>query len=182
MDDNLLPGIDGETFKIKINKDSFGKKDDVFYEIAEHLNKALMEEQQYYTPAPEDFRLGYEYEIYQPNINKWYKTAIRELMNDSDGDGGFSNAHYQLVLKYGKPEHIRVPYLTAKQIEAEGWSTCKWGWEKKIATSDTTFKWYYLDKNGDSSYIIMNAHDNVLYHGKIPSINEFRFITKLLGL
>lgn len=72
----------------------------------------------YFTPAPEDIRLGYECECLwccaQPR--EWVKITVTQEDNESTKD-----LPIESVLSRLNTGEIRVPYLTPEQIEADGW-------------------------------------------------------------
>jgi len=127
----------------------------------------------YFVPDIEDLRIGYEFE-FQGIPKGWHKMIFKE--DDS-----------LIVMKYNiekLSDAIRVPYLTKEQIEAEGWKEIsKYNYEK-INSNITA---YY----GDDHYLwIMHPGKTILgedylansFKGECKSINEFRYICKLLKI
>jgi len=146
----------------------------------------------YYTPDIEDIRVGYEAEV------NW------EFYRNSDGTksshlNGWKPVIFkgvdEAVRKYHEMGMYRVPYLTKEQIEAEGW-------EKD--TNHPLYKGLLKFKNSNGTYWVRMSDNNkidiicytstegkdiwtlqkrsVIFEGYCPSINEFRYITKLLKI
>lgn len=126
---------------------------------------------EYYTPNIEDIRVGYE-------------TTIRHIDSESDKFKPFiitkDNIGGLGVLN--NMDGFITPYLTKEQIEAEGWRigvgkdyhvtlfrkdkyTAGYNWENK------TLKVVTLEKD---------VH--TIFNGECKSINEFRYICKLIGI
>lgn len=114
----------------------------------------------YFQPEISDIRVGYECEIKPAKSEEfdWMPYII-------NGDNSFKN--------YFK-DSIRTPYLTKKQIEAEGW---EW----------MTSYFYKNHKRLNYDYAsnrlwVWDMFDNKYFDGYCPSVNEFRTITKLLNI
>ena len=135
-------------------------------------------ENKYYTPEITDIRIGYECEI---NESLGYKDEFSRItIGYKEEDGAYTNELSTIVNMiddgYGI---IRTPYLTAEQLEAEGWIV-----ESHIlghyAQKDG---WVLLYDNVDKVAEISEEDDTIIcFSGNCPSINEFRIITKLLGI
>lgn len=132
-----------------------------------------MEEQKYYTPALDDLRIGFNYEIqdkivtdvWRPNtINTWhgYYAALSEIGNN----------------------RVRVPYLTAEQIEAEGWTKC----ESLSGVVRYKKPFYSLSHSASTNNINVTQYAEEdgeafdLFSGKCRCINDLKLICKLLGI
>jgi hypothetical protein len=130
----------------------------------------MKEEDKYYVPEISDFRIGFEYE-FQGIPKGWHKMIFSEEDN-------LKTMRYNIEKL---EDAIRVPYLSKEQIEKEGW--------KQRVTEDDT---WYLGEQRDYDlikarkshyYIIMNNDSDItLFSGEIKSINEFRYICKLLKI
>ena len=153
-------------------------------------------ENKYYTPAIEDLRVGYECECLwvRPEPKTWDKIEVTETDTEE-----YLKLSVQEVIRRVKTGEIRTPYLTKEQIEAEGWV---------FKTTNRIRSWYekpdlFIDAPHSPSHQILAAeliHDSeyntiqirvqlrsdfeyhTFYEGNCPSINEFRTITKLLGI
>lgn len=128
----------------------------------------MSRETKYYTPAPEDIRVGFECEkFYSQGLDLlppgWHKTKLDRWDVAS-------------AIKF--PHDYRVPYLAAEQIEAERWEKSKLvGWEK----GSFEFNRFGRLNSGDiSCYFRFMGKD--IYQGKCRCINDFRLICKLLGI
>ena len=145
----------------------------------------------YFVPDIEDIRVGYEFELikYSSNnygLNKsecsWTKHTLKK--EDIFSSGYKEDSFLETCISYLNSKHLRVPYLTKEQIEAEGWrEVSKFRYEK--INSNITI--YY----GNDHYLwIMHPATTILgekylansFKGEIKSINEFRYICKLLKI
>lgn len=133
-----------------------------------------MENNKYYVPDIEDIHIGYECERIIRIIGEfdteihwdWFKWI---LTDENDVKQAIIHIHA-----------LRTPYLTKGQIEAEGW-------EFKDDNNH-----YYI--SGDHGGYILELEDKhiikiidlfdsePIFYGKCPSINEFRYICKLLNI
>ena len=115
----------------------------------------------YYTPTVEDFRVGFEYDLWSPLTEGFiaFKTSSGSSFN-----GRWEN------------NIIRVPFLTKEAIEADGWV--------EEVKSDN---WTSFIKN-NKEYMFYNFNSKTLniegkiYNANCRCINDFRLIIKLLGL
>lgn len=125
----------------------------------------MNEDDKYYVPDIEDFRIGYEYE----KSNDENKSEWRVEIKDWDFEG------LDFYLREGM---IRVPYLTHEQIKNEGW------------TYTPDFNHYYKNIDDEKGYgidffedyMIISDCGEPIFRGIIKSINEFRYISKLLKI
>jgi len=136
-----------------------------------------MKNEKYYTPNIEDVRVGYEYE-FQGLPKGWHKMIFLE--NDN-----LKTFKYNLKLE----DCIRCSYLTKEQIEAEGWKL----WEYKSMLPDLYYKKHgYAVRFCLNNIIVISeimvgrgmedCWNKTLYEGNCKSINEFRWICKLLKI
>ena len=138
-------------------------------------------ENKYYTPEIEDIRVNYECEMRQADIWEFYRVQNNDCLCDFvDMDG------------------IRTPFLTEKQIEADGWEVYPIVMPNQdwVGFSKDNYMLLYYCLNNDISKpcIKILAKDVTLleWMGNFPemfrvtlpclSINEFRFICKLLKI
>lgn len=138
------------------------------------------EAMKYFTPSIEDIRVGYECEYMIGNQFTPFRFSSPYTIL-----GSFSNM--QAAIETG---HVRVPYLTKEQIEAEGWNH---------RYNDFTFGVFWRSKNEERNYrleydyhshwlsIEMTDKDDTIifaskYLGECKDINTFRYICKLLGI
>jgi hypothetical protein len=144
-----------------------------------------MENNKYFVPDIEDFRFGYEFEKnYSSSGGDWYPTKIVAYLD-------FEGLDF-----YIKEGLLRTPYLTKEQIEAEGWFDVDK--DKSYRTSGFIIKFskgnYMLGFNEETCFVSIMPIDPVkwewintttfwyAYQGECKSINEFRFICKLLKI
>lgn len=147
-----------------------------------------MEEQKYYTPAPEDLRVGFDLEVltrpFARRTSKWNKYILSEKDD------------FKVAVDLITAGDIRVPYLTAEQIEDEGWV-------KQINPA------YFVTERNGFKYQLTSFHDEAqaqevncprchviirinpdpwiidhfqVFRGTIRCINDLRLISKLLGI
>ena len=135
-------------------------------------------EDKYFTPDIEDLKVGYECELdYYTVTATSHNQGWRNYIINRDVD-------FQTMFKAIDSKKIRTPHLTKEQIEAEGWKeTSKCNYEK----IDSNITSYY----GNDHYLwIMHPATTVLgekylansFKGECKSINEFRYICKLLKI
>lgn len=151
-------------------------------------------ENKYYTPDTSDLRVGYEAEISHIDSDIWIPTKWR---HNEEVLSTITN-----LLNYNR--RIRTPFLTKEQIENEGWEFNYLGkndWFKgnipilPYNEIDYPFElWFKLNKYWLGFYksihkiVILEKSDkysegeSILFKGTIPSINEFRYICKLLNI
>lgn len=135
----------------------------------------MNDDNKYYLPNIEDFRVGYEYE-FQGIPKGWHKMIFSEENN-------LKTMKYNIeMLK----DAIRVPYLTKEQIEKEGWKDITLGYQKpglfvgeKIGEDDYLNLCYCFNSKQLQITLI---DDSCLFYGDCKSVNELRYITKLLKI
>lgn len=143
-----------------------------------------MNEEKYYTPDISDLRVGYEFE--RCYITKkgtiWYKYAIKEHCLES----GYSNGDYveseiEKILREIKEDEIRTPFLTKEQIGGEGWEFLyEDAANSVIFTKDSRTLTFV---QGGKEVIIRTLDFNyTFFKGSCPSVNELRYISKLLNI
>jgi len=114
--------------------------------------------EEYYTPDDEDIRIGYEYDLLNSKI----------IIED----------RYDLDIAFDQP--IRTSYLTKEQIEAEGWKK-----QYKKGTWRVYQKYpihIVLMYDEEKHELSIDNDFMILYQGECKSINEFRYICKLLKI
>lgn len=138
-----------------------------------------MENNKYYVPNAKDLHVGYEMEVdygYFTNaeLNTWYPVILK----------GVDSA----VLNYLEKGYYRTPFLTKEQIENEGWETeFNTSFDSVLfyAQRGNLFKLIY---NYDTKILDIWTNDSEddrivgLFRGECKSINEFRYICKLLNI
>lgn len=152
-------------------------------------------ENKYFAPVIEDIRMGYEYEYRVGDKFKWQEGKILNLSTDRDGWG------LSELLYYLEEGNLRVAYLTAEQIEAEGWvglpsvspftgKTNQWRkingiHETGIFNEDHIYAMEYegttlkIQLEWQSSW---NRFTGQIYEGECKCLNTFRYICKLLKI
>jgi hypothetical protein len=130
----------------------------------------MEESLKYFQPEIEDIRIGYECEVNALAIDKikdeWVITKIKR-------GSQINGAEEALRLHY-----LRTLYLTKEQIEKEGWKeTISHGVYEKDG-----FKLGYLWNGECPPMIHISCLNSIKYQGECKSVNELRYITKLLHI
>lgn len=137
----------------------------------------------YFVPNEEDIRIGYECEV-QKVIKAWTHIVDNIIRTDLEYDENWKliiiENKYELVpyLELISTSHIRTPHLTIEQIKEEGW-------EVIVNAKDALFKKGCCQLELYSEEHIITMGEDLYYptyNGYCPSINEFRYILKLLHI
>ena len=133
-----------------------------------------MENNKYFTPDIEDLHIEYECEIYGQCTSKLIKKVEWHPVKVNDSPEMSKYVGILQCKKLIKTHHIRVPYLTKEQIEAEGWKYVNMDmcWIKNGIE-------LYLEKNNKIEIL---KQPNFLYQGECKDINTFKKIIKLLNI
>lgn len=132
--------------------------------------------QKYYTPAPEDIRIGFEYLLYNPSA---YNERVTIIIEDVDS---IENALKRL--KKELDGDVMVPYLTAEQIAAEGWTKRD---DNEFTIPINAMCEYVLSfepQFSDNIRIRKEVMDQrvYLFFGKCRCKNDLRLICKMIGI
>ncbi len=143
------------------------------------------ENNKHFIPEISDLRVGYECEV-QEIVSAISHCVDDIIKTDLTYDENWVKVsidypvylklhHYLELLESG---HLRTPYLTKEEIEAEGWEeTVSHGVfgkkENKVG---------YLQCVGEPPLIWIAINDQEKYHGECKSINELHYICKLLKI
>lgn len=141
------------------------------------------QENKYFTPNITDLRVGYNCEV------KWDSRAFEKKV--------FNIEDIFIVNRVGLG-NVRTPYITKEQIEDEGWDEI---WNNGRSFKKSTGGYYcnlhmgkYNNEEGErdqSTFVditcireseIRDGRTERLFSGDCPSINEFRYICKLLNI
>jgi len=130
----------------------------------------------YFTPSIEDIRVGYEGEYHnwsmdemgkpELNYNRWEKAIL-------------APGNVKTMLEYGI-NGFRVPYLTKEAIETEGWEVRI----NKVGDYEqpSFHKEVYQIDLIKPTCLRITRFNQVLFEGECKSINEFRYIIKLIRI
>jgi hypothetical protein len=155
--------------------------------INENTDKDMKTMNNHFIPEISDLRVGYECEVQEivraltHDVNGIIRTDLtydenwKSIIIDKDLSGNLTISHCEHLLE---GEHLRTPYLTKEQIEAEGWEeTVSHGVfgkkENKVG---------YLQCVGEPPLIWITINDQEKYHGECKDINTFRWLCKLLKI
>lgn len=151
-------------------------------------------ENKYFTPDITDIRVGYECELYMSEDIKNDGDVWVYTLNPEKSWQVFkftSGSDLMWFTPYILREQLRTPYLTKEQIEAEGWDVIgvypngatlhKKGKYELMFLQDCrltiTRVWKSFEGEPDEK-----THRKDIYNGGVKCINDFRYITKLLGI
>ena len=135
----------------------------------------------YYTPDIEDIRVGYECEV---------NVGLIPGFRDGWNKGILNQQNISYYLKFGSAKSMfRVSYLAKEQIEAEGWKLV----DETIKTIPENYPFLvFVKDNYVLSFVrekkrieIQKRNEDLqwyIFQGECPSINEFRYICKLLNI
>jgi hypothetical protein len=130
-------------------------------------------ENKYYTPDISDIRVGYECEV-ESNL-KWKHITLTAI-NSEENHINSNNGNYWLT-----GQNLRVSYLTKEQLIVEGWII-----QFELPDGRELYRKYNfrIEKKNNRIHIfkIERTYDTTLFVGNCLSINEFRFICKLLNI
>ena len=142
--------------------------------------REIQEKNKHFTPDISDIRVGYEYAIFDVNGVYSFTTTVKnphkllQLVDWMQTNKGEYVEHY---IK----NSVKVPYLTREQIESEKWKCIdeiNSHYEK-----DGYIMIFYLTSHRIQVVKPMTSYGRpVIYEGNCPSVNELRYITKLLGI
>jgi hypothetical protein len=133
-----------------------------------------MNNDKYFVPDSDDIRPNYECEVKSIVVeDKWIYHKVPYQY--------YTSEYYLMTLE----NTIRTSYLTKEQIENEGWIISEVQEDLYYFQNKETGIIYGLIFNLYGKCIIFNTNDllkSSLYRGKLKSINEFRYICKLLKI
>ena len=143
----------------------------------------------YYTPDIEDLRVGYELEKVilrlkpkHTSDNETYIEGWEKFIVDED------QMQYICLLIRGASEDnnmLRVPYLTEEQIENEGWAVEEIDPLNPFIKGKKDSKEFLFNRDNYELHLTNQISLNaikLLYNGECKSINDFRYICKLLKI
>lgn len=159
-----------ESRKIKYNADN----------VNNAIKKIIEQENKYYTPSVQDIHIGGEYELLHNGVWEPLK-IIRQYDLEYDWE--------DLIFS----KQLRVKYLTPEHIESEGWQqieSCT-GALAKMHGNFTTMPfikrifalWYDESQHYLRIGVFAGVYPlQVLFNGICPSINDLRYIQRLLNI
>lgn len=147
----------------------------------------MTELNKYYTPSINQLFVGYQCEIESNKI--WYPETIlgistKENIVECNGFDYYINKDLS---------NVRTPYLSVEDIEKEGWKLSNYSWiyqdYESFKNKDVLEHIRLFEKDdlklyfqSESKNISIYKKDSTLFNGETKSINEFRYITKLLKI
>jgi hypothetical protein len=148
--------------------------------------KKKMKNDKYFVPDIEDLCIGYELEM---NWNRAYEEKwVPIKISIQDEEFTYTDEISDIVnaLDDGMSE-ARVPYLTKEQIKNEGWKLV-WndgndGIEVFNFEKDKWILDFSVGYSGKTNHILIGTSPtSIFFRGECKSINEFRYICKLLKI
>ena len=137
-------------------------------------------ENKYYTPNIEEFRIGFEYEVYIPEKELW-STETFYLNNSHIDVIKYVNIQTENTLR-----KVRVKYLDKSDIESLGFEKSpdepeEWFWNYK---GDFNIQLYFNDKieNLDRGIGISMYNDSLVFSGYIKNKSELQQVLKMIGV
>ncbi len=133
-------------------------------------------EKQYFTPSIGDLRVGYECEYFEPHSPKQWEPYIFDT--ESVEEYITSSQEYMGL-------NFRTPYLTKEQIEAEGWRFSSKATSRTNKFLRGKYSLFYSQETKRLRIADEAREDKMtiqLFDGYYPSVNELRYIIKLLGI
>ncbi len=167
---------------IGYEKHGFFSKSDLGGVDPEELRKdleRLNDQDKYFTPDISDIRVGYECEIQVEATSDGGKTFVPEWRTDRVGRGTY-------ILGMFDAGKVRVPYLTAEQIEKEGWVDDGTIQGDVYRMNKLPYMLVHCPVTRKLSIFeftaVLDEEDKCLFYGECKDINTFRYICKLLGI
>lgn len=127
---------------------------------------------EYFTSQLIDIGVGYECEL--KSNGKWERHTLNSIDLRENSVGTYDGSSYWITV-----DSIRTPYLTKEQIEAEGWKNGQDNIFLKNRHFLIRYDPHLIEIRNSGSPSISNAR---FFLGKCPSINELRYISKLLEI
>jgi hypothetical protein len=148
-----------------------------------------MSDQLYYTPTLEDLFVGYECERYNRPVDLGGMTpgSTYRVYDGHDKPEGWVRLTVTKIPVERWQKELRTRFLTREQIEAElGWKKAKHcvavfdGGE--FANKKVEYWLFMLDGNWIEIHLQNHPFGGKVFHGRCPSINEFRKIMTMVGI
>jgi len=134
----------------------------------------------YFIPDLEDLRIGYECEIYEQTTDKTIKDVKWHFIIVDKGNSIIGKTiAINRIHHYLNSNKLRTPFLTKEQIENEGWKNITLPSSYGLHFEKERYRLQWLEKK-KAIYIAEGL--NIVYRGFCPSINEFKYICKLLKI
>lgn len=145
------------------------------------------QENDYFVPALEDIRVGYECEMTLPTKDWWtHDTWTKCVLEDKACTWNSEISELDGAIDKIPLNQIRVPYLTKEQIEREDWTVETDEGNGVIDFKKDQYKylsWNYVLKTIEiNNGVTTTRFGNHLFRGECKDINTFRYICKLLRL
>jgi len=157
------------------------------YKEVNKILREMIDKEKYYTPQLEDFYVGYECEV---NWNRGYSKEFTPfLFKLGSMPHGYTREYGDALIAYDDGyAKFRTPYLTKEQIEAKGWVYInpygdRESFQFNTIDEDNNYLNYFMEVSFKDRWLkIEEMGSDSLFQGECKSINEFRKITKWLGI
>ena len=152
-----------------------------------------MEENKYYTPDITEFRVGFEFEVFEHDGSPGTLADWQEHYIKHPNDNGWIWT-WENINKRIKDEEIRVKYLDKSDIESCGFKkigieqNCDRFFTGRYYLPNTDYKLFFDVLHGKRVYICINEKwgdypsGKVVFAGNINNISELKILLKQLGI
>ena len=143
-----------------------------------------MENNKYYTPEIEEFRVGFEYEYLGDRVEntRWHKTTFSWYDSKIKVHGLF------FVESKIQNKTVRVKYLDSQDIEELGFK-----YIPDLSEGDGNVRWYDLYEKGNISLlhwdysnedtkIVIKRNNSIIFEGTILNKSELKWILTRIGV
>ena len=146
----------------------------------------------YFVPDVEDIRVGYECEVQDVIESIFFDGIITTKYSESWKPLIITKQYFTYYLELIATGHLRTLYLTKEQIEAEEWKADTYG-PSADGPSFIKNEFYCQMLLPNSTYelnsgltfspnLVIRTRSYIVFLGECKSINEFRYICKLLKI
>ena len=125
-----------------------------------------MNDERYYTPEPEEFHVGFEYE--------WRSYAGCQWKKELEGEANYLT---EVLTEFLPSGNCRVKYIDREDIESLGW---KYDEEKCHFTYGESLSLYHLSSIHKVN--ILNNRDADTFRGTVKNKSELKKVMKMLGI
>ncbi len=137
----------------------------------------MTEEQKYYVPEIEEFRFGFEYEIFEDFDHlpkkQWHKQVY--------GENGTNPENMDFVSE-NRLKDFRVPFLSHQDIEECGWGNYaapQGEYDHTWTKGNYELKSWF---NNEVPTVRISQQRVMIFHGKIKNKNELQSVMKMLEI
>ena len=142
----------------------------------------MLEDSKYYTPSIDEFFVGFEYEMYNPELQIWESKVIKNSEHLCYFLFNSNNKTWREDCK----DVVRVKHLDESDIESLGWIDIS-NEDSPFDLKSYTYKTYILIRDNLTNIKIFKMDLNKdfrgeLFQGTIKNISELRKLLKQIGI